>query len=311
MNAIAAQSETRPEPRPAAPWRDIYYTVHDGLRLYARDYGPRHGDRLPVLCLAGLTRNSRDFHDLAVHLAASRRVLVPDYRGRGRSDQARDWRTYTPLVELSDTLALMTLAGVHECVVVGTSRGGIIAMVMAAARPGVLKGVILNDIGPELASQGLLRIRGHLEHAPKPAGWADAVDLLRKSNSGFEQMSEADWLAFARRVFRDSRGVPKPDYDTNLRRTFISYDDIVYDRIPRLWPQFAAMSHLPALVVRGENSDLLTADIVERMKTVHPQLKSLVVKHRGHAPFLNEPGVQKSITSFLDRIDAARLRDRS
>jgi pimeloyl-ACP methyl ester carboxylesterase len=286
-------------------WRDIYYTVHDGLRLYARDYGDRTSALMPVICLPGLTRNSKDFHELAVQLSQSRRVIVPDYRGRGLSDHAADWRTYNPLVEVSDTLALLTLAGIEETNVIGTSRGGILAMLMAAIRPTVLKSVVLNDIGPEIAPEGLMRIRGYLEHAPSPSDWRDAVELLKKTNRGFENLSEREWLAYARCVFRDHRGRPRGDYDPLIRKTFISYSDILYDRIPTLWPQFAAMSHLPCLTIRGENSDLLTPQIVEKMLLIHPSMRHLTVEDRGHAPFLTETGIFEAITDILQQADAS------
>ncbi len=288
-------------------WRDIYYTVHDGLRLHARDYGNRNSPLLPVVCLAGLTRNSRDFHDLAVALAPERRVLALDYRGRGLSDYADDWRTYTPQVELSDTLALMSLAGIEDAAIIGTSRGGIVAMLMAAARPSAMKAVVLNDIGPEIASQGLLRIRGYLEHAPVPADWNDATDILRKINHGFDNLTNAEWRAYARRVFRDVRGKPRSDHDPQLKRTFITYADVVYDRIPTLWPQFAALSHLPTLIVRGQNSDLLSPEIIEKMRIVHPAMQTITVADRGHAPFLNEPNAIEAITALLRSADPAQL----
>lgn len=287
-------------------WREIYYSVHDGLRLYARDYGDRGSSRLPVVCLAGLTRNSKDFDALATRLSKTRRVLVPDYRGRGRSEYAGDWSTYTPMVELSDTLALMALAGVHEAAVIGTSRGGLIAMLMAAARPTALKAAVLNDIGPEIAPEGLSRIRGYLQHAPTPATWSDAENIVRKANAGFHGLSDADWAEFARRVFRDVNGAPKADFDPNLYQTFVSYDDIVQGRVPTLWPQFAAMDAVPTLAIRGENSDLLTAGTLGNMKKLSPSLKTLTVKDRGHAPFLDEPGVVEAIEKVIDKAERNR-----
>lgn len=287
-------------------WREIYYSVHDGLRLYARDYGDRGSSRLPVVCLAGLTRNSKDFDVLATRLSKTRRVLVPDYRGRGRSEYASDWSTYTPMVELADTLALMALAGVHEAAVIGTSRGGLIAMLMAAARPTALKAAVLNDVGPEIAPEGLSRIRGYLQHAPTPATWADAENIVRKANAGFNGLSDAEWSAFARRVFRDLNGVPKSDFDPNLYQTFVSYDDIVQGKVPTLWPQFAAMDAVPTLAIRGENSDLLTAETMGKMKKLSPSLKTLTVKDRGHAPFLDEPGVVEAIEKVIAQAERKR-----
>lgn len=284
-------------------WRDIFYTVHDGMRLYARDYGNRKSPALPVLCLAGLTRNSKDFHDVAVRLSRSRRVLAPDYRGRGRSDYADDWSTYNPLVELADTLSLMACEGIEEAAVIGTSRGGLLAMLMAAVRPAALKAVVLNDIGPEIASEGLLRIRGYLQHAPGPSPWHDARELLKKTNPGFQNLTEDEWMGFARRVFREVRGKARIDYDPNLRKTFLPYDDIIQDRVPTLWPQFAAINAIPALVIRGQNSDLLTTATLNRMRKLKPGLKTMTVADRGHAPFLTEPGVLDAIETLIRKAD--------
>lgn len=284
-------------------WRDIYYTVHDGLRLYARDYGDRKSSALPVVCLAGLTRNSKDFHDIAVPLSRTRRVLALDNRGRGRSDYADDWKTYHPVVELADTLALMARENIEEAAVIGTSRGGLLTMLMAAARPGALKAAVLNDIGPEISTDGLLRIHGYLQHAPAPAQWRDAPGILKKTNLGFDKLTEQEWTAYARRVFRDARGTARIDYDPNLRKTFPPYDDIIHGRIPTLWPQFAAMNNIPVLVIRGQNSDLLTADTVRKMRKLRPGLKSLTVPDRGHAPFLTEPGVLEAIEALIKKAD--------
>ena len=299
---MSSSDEGLPAPNPI--WRDIYYTVHDGLRLYARDYGNRKSRALPVVCLAGLTRNSKDFHDLAVSLSRERRVLALDYRGRGLSEYAADWTTYNPFVELSDTLALMAREGVEDCTVIGTSRGGLIAMLMAAARPTALKGVVLNDIGPEISSEGLLRIRGYLQHAPSPAHWDDARDILQKSNPGFHGLSAVDWMAFARRVFRDVRGKPRSDFDPDLRKTFVSYSDIVYGRVPTLWPQFAAMDAIPALLIRGENSDLLAPETVEKMCLLKPDLDLVTVPDRAHAPFLTEDGLLEAIRTVIRSAEA-------
>ena len=288
---------------PSHIWRDIYFTVHDGVRLYARDYGDRKSAALPVVCLSGLTRNSKDFHDIAVPLSRHRRVLALDYRGRGLSEYAADWKSYNPLVELSDTLALMAREGVEHAAIVGTSRGGLIAMLMAAVRPTALRAVVLNDIGPEISTEGLLRIRGYLQHAPRPAHWGDARDILQKSNPGFRNLSEAEWGAFARRIFRDARGMPKNDYDENLRRTFVSYSDIVYGRVPTLWPQFAAMDAIPSLVIRGENSDLLSVKTVERMRKLRQGLEVITVADRGHAPFLTEAGLLDAIENVIEKAD--------
>ena len=285
---------------PTAIWRHLYFTVHDGTRLYARDYGPRTARALPVVCLAGLTRNSKDFHLLAERLSAKRRVLALDWRGRGRSGRA-DWRTYTPMVELADTLSLKTMAGIGEAAGGGTSRGGIVAMLMAAIRPTAIRAAVLNDIGPAIAPEGLLRIYGFLNHTPAPADWRHAAEILEKAHgAAFHGLGPDDWMAYARRTFRDVNGRPVIDFDPELRQSYVAYDDIVSGRTPDLWPQFEAMRAIPVLVLRGENSDILTAATVDAMRKRHPRLRAMTVAGRGHPPFLDEPGVPEAIEALLD-----------
>ncbi len=146
--------------------RTHFYRSQDGLKLFARDFGPENSHYLPVLCLAGLTRSSRDFLPLAEKIAADRRLICPDYRGRGRSQYADDVSTYNPMQELADVIALLDCLSVDKAIVIGTSRGGIIAMLMAQRASNRLQGAVLNDIGPRLEKEGLLRIASHLGVSP-------------------------------------------------------------------------------------------------------------------------------------------------
>src|SRR5262245_15649615 len=189
----------------AVPHRDISFTSADGLALFGRDY-PATGDAAPILCLAGLTRSSRDFEPLAQWLGGARRLITMDYRGRGRSAYAPDPLTYRPDVELADALRLLDHLDVQRVNVIGTSRGGIIAMVMAAQHPQRLKGVLLNDIGAAIEKASLLRIRSYLGKARAFNSWAEAVIALKDRNPGFEHLSEAEWLSFARRTFIEKDG---------------------------------------------------------------------------------------------------------
>lgn len=270
-------------------WRDIAWRSPDGLLLHARDYGDEASPFTPVLCLSGLTRNARDFHALAARIAPRRRVLCPDYRGRGRSEWAADWSTYRPDVELADALALLDLLGIERAIVVGTSRGGLIAMLMAATCRERVAAVYLNDIGPVLEREGLLRILTYLGKPVDFAGWAEAVSALKATNAGFEGLSEEDWLAYARRLFRDDGGIPRLDYDPALRNAFLPETDIRAGNIPEMWEAFAAFEGLPVTVVRGANSDLLSARTLERMRERVSGLDAVTVPGRGHAPFLDEP----------------------
>jgi pimeloyl-ACP methyl ester carboxylesterase len=283
----------------AAASRDIRVTSADGLSLYGRDY-PASDDATPILCLAGLTRSSRDFEPLAQWLAGTRRLITMDYRGRGRSAYADDPATYRPDVELADALRFLDHLGIERVNVIGTSRGGIIAMIMAAQFPGRLNGVLLNDVGPVLEKPSLIRIRSYLGKASRFKQWGDAVGALKASNPGFESLSEAEWLSFARRVFIEKNGWISNDYDLRLSETFPTEQEIETAEPPDLWPFFDALAAFPVMVLRAEHSDLLSAATVARMKKRHPRLAAHTIKDRGHVPFLDEPDARGAIAAWLE-----------
>ncbi len=287
-------------------WHDFQFSSQDGLRLYARDYAQTEGPRaIPVLCLAGLSRNCRDFHQFARKHSPRRRIVSMDYRGRGRSEYAEDWSTYTPIHEMNDALTLLTVLGIHEVIVLGTSRGGLIAMLMAALRPAAVHGVILNDVGPEIEPRGLLRIKGFLGQGSDPLSWTDAVYILRQISRGFDGLSDDDWLAWARRIYRSVNGKPASDFDPKLNNVFASHNDLIEGKVPTLWAQFNALKRKPLLVLRGANSDILVPETVERMKQIKPDLIAVTVPGRGHVPFLDEPVADAAITDFLLRFGYA------
>lgn len=281
-------------------YRELFYTSQDGLKLYARDYGDRTAPGTPVICLPGLTRNSKDFEPLAEHLSANRRVICPDLRGRGRSEYCDNWADYTPMHEMMDTLDLMGAAGVGQAVFVGTSRGGLIIMALAAFRPNVIKAAILNDIGPEVEPKGIARIAGYVGVMETPQTWDEAAVKLRMMNEReFPNLSADEWRIFARRTFAEEHGAPRMDYDTKIGTAMRKGMEAAKGEIPTLWPQFKSLSQMPLLAVRGENSDILTAEIMVRMAEANPAMKSVVAKDRGHAPFLDEPEVLAAIDDFL------------
>ena len=283
-------------------WHDFHFSSQDGLRLYARDYAQTEGPRaIPLLCLPGLSRNSRDFHQFARKHSPRRRIISMDYRGRGRSDYAEDWSTYTPVHEMNDVLALLTVLGVHEVIVLGTSRGGLIAMLMAAARPAAVHAVILNDVGPEIEPRGLLRIKGYMGQASNPLSWTDAVYILKHTSRGFDGLSDDDWNAWARRLYTSVNGKPQADYDPNLTNVFAGHDDLVEGNIPTMWTQFNALKRKPLLVLRGANSDILMPETVKKMQETKPDLIFETVPGRGHVPFLDEPAADTAIADFLLR----------
>ena len=286
-------------------WHDIFYTSRDGLRLYARHYPSIAPHRRPALCLAGLTRNCRDFHDLAVFLAdpanpQTRDVYAVDYRGRGRSQSDPDWRNYSLQVELLDVLDFMTIRGLHDTAIIGTSRGGLIALIMASQRPGSIGAVVLNDIGPVIDREGLLRIVAYVGRVPLPASWAEATQLAASLNERqFPAIPSHHWEEIARQWFNDGHGRPLHGYDQDLARA-ISIDA---GELPVLWPQFEALSSRPAMVIRGELSDILSNKTVQEMRLRHPNLETLTVPGEGHAPLLRDRPTQIAIAEFLAKAD--------
>ncbi|MCD6071643.1 MAG: alpha/beta hydrolase [Microvirga sp.] len=271
-------------------YRDLFVSAADGLRLYARDYGPETVGALPVVCLSGLTRSSEDFHELAVALsrdaARPRRVLSLDYRGRGRSDWDKDWRNYDVKIELNDLLQVLTVAGIDKAVFVGTSRGGLITMVLSAARPTLIAGAVLNDIGPVLEARGLNRIRGYVGKLPTPRSMDEAVQILRQmSGSEFPAFTDDQWQALARVTWRESEGRLILNYDPNLMKTLEAADPEA--PLPDLWPLFEGLKPFPVLIIRGEHSDLLSTETVQAMQDRHPRLTAITVPGQGHAPALD------------------------
>jgi len=286
-------------------YQDRYCRSTDGLALYYRDY-PGPPGRTPVLCIPGLTRNSRDFEFIAGHVAATRRVLCADLRGRGRSSNDPNWRNYAVPVETADMLQLLTTLEVPKAVVLGTSRGGVIAMTMAAWGAGALAGAILNDMGAQLEAEGLERIYNVLRSPPSYSGWEEAAQALRSANSRlFPNVSDARWLAFAHALYREEGGRIVGDYDPKFpgailegRGTNPRTDKGAAD----LWKWFGALNAIPTMVLRGGNSDLLSEETVAAMQAKKSDLVAVTVKDRGHVPFLDEPVAVAAIDAFLQGI---------
>jgi pimeloyl-ACP methyl ester carboxylesterase len=282
-----------------ATWQDRYFQSADGLRLHYRDYAGALG-RAPVLCLPGLTRNCRDFETVAPRIQASRRVLSPDLRGRGLSQYDPNWRNYHPGTYVADVAALLAHAGVERVVVLGTSLGGIIAMMMAATMPGVLAGVILNDVGPEIAPEGLKRISSYVGKLAAVRNWNDAAAQARATNGvAWPDATDEDWLRVARRVYREENGVPRLDMDPMIGEAVRAAPG---DAAPDLWPLFAALSPIPVLALRGATSDVLSKGTFERMALEKPDLERVTVPGHGHAPTLDEPECVAAIDAFLQRV---------
>ncbi len=292
-------------------YRSIFFQTDDGLKLFARDYSSANSSLTPVLCLPGLTRNSKDFEIIAPWLAKDRRVIVPDFRGRGQSQYAEDSASYRPDVELSDMIGLLNFQRIDRVAVIGTSRGGIVGMLMAALHRDRLAGLLLNDIGPELESAGLLRIRTYLGVQTKFESWDTAMDVLKSNNTGFHSLAADEWKAFAHRVYKPVSGLPCSDYDMALADTFPAIEDIRAGRIARLWDLFGSMQGLPVSVVRGEHSDLLSTATVKGMKEMIADMDATVVSNRGHAPFLDETESKGALVRWLERVDIHEIGGRS
>ncbi len=287
----------------------IFLSAPDGLRLHARSYGRASAPALPVVCLPGLARTAEDFIALAQALAGDaqhpRRVIALDYRGRGLSDYDRDPANYSFQTELADVLAVMAALDTLPAVIVGTSRGGILAMLLAALRPGALAGVVLNDIGPVIEPKGLIRIRGYVGKLPQPTSFEEGAEILRRLFSAqFPKLDQDDWLAAAHRTFKDKDGALVPTYDVRLAKTL---EGVNFEKpFPPLWKEFDALAHVPVMCIRGANSDLLSAETVEAMRARRPAMDFLEVPDQGHAPLLAETDTIAAIADFVGRCDSRR-----
>ena len=286
-----------------------FISAADGLRLHARCYGRRSAPALPVVCLPGLSRTAEDFETLATALAGDkrtpRRVIALDYRGRGLSAYDRDPANYSFQTELADVLAMLTALDALPAVVIGTSRGGILAMLLAALRPSALAGVVLNDIGPVIEPKGLMRIKSYVGKLPQPASYEEAADILRRLFSAqFPKLSEADWLASARRAYKLENDRLQPTYDVRLATTL---EHVNFDKpLPPLWKEFDALAAVPLMVIRGANSDILSPETVDAMRRRRPGLELIEVPDQGHAPLLAEADVVARIGDFVARCDPPR-----
>jgi pimeloyl-ACP methyl ester carboxylesterase len=288
-------------------FHDIFATSADGLRLHARSIGPADAAALPVLGLPGLTRTAEDFDVIAQALASDpqtpRCVVAVDYRGRGRSDFDSNPANYTVPVEAADVLTLATAAGISRAIWLGTSRGGLISMAIAATRPEFAAGIILNDIGPELDIRGVMKIKGYLGVPVTPQTWDEAANGLRRLfGSVFPALAYDDWMAWARRAFQqDADGRLVRTYDTALAHSFNAIS--LETPPPPLWELFDQMAQVPLLSIRGELSDLLSHDCVAEMKRRRPDMETCDVPLQGHAPLLADAPTIALIKVFCRRCD--------
>lgn len=276
-----------------------FFESHDGLKLYYRDFGADQPGT-PVICLPGLTRNSRDFEDLANYLSDRRRVLTCDFRGRGFSEYDEHWENYHPPTYVQDTWTLLDHLGIDKVIVVGTSLGGLCAMVMAATNGDRLAGVVMNDIGPEINPAGIARVQEYTGRVPPVKSWEEAAQQTRDIYGDWlPGLNDEDWDKMARRAYRAGEdGVPRLDMDPNIGEAVRKVGPQKGDP----WALFDALADKPVTLLWGVMSDILTEDIVDRMKARKPDLNVVPVPKRGHVPLLNEPECLAAIDAFLERV---------
>jgi len=281
--------------------RDGHVTVADGLRLHYRDY-PGGAGKAPLVCLHGLTRNSRDFAELAERYSPERRVIALDFRGRGLSEYDPLPARYLPVTYAGDVIRLLDDLEIDRAVFVGTSLGGVVTMLVAAMAPGRIAASILNDVGPELKPVGLDRIRSYLGKGVRFPTWDAAAEAIARNNGNLpESYTHADWVKMARRVCREDKGNIVFDYDMAIAFPFETQGPT-----PQvdMWPLFKALGQHPLLVVRGERSDLLGAEALAKMHEAVSDMKSVTLEGVGHAPMLDEPEAVAAIDAFLAGLDA-------
>ncbi|HTP40491.1 MAG TPA: alpha/beta hydrolase [Steroidobacteraceae bacterium] len=283
-----------------APCHEQFLRSADGLRLHVRCHDGPRPDAPVVLCLHGLTRTCRDFEDLAPRLQRHYRVLAPDLRGRGLSDRDPQPGHYQPAQYLQDLLALLPAVGATRYAVIGTSLGGLLAMMLAATQPAQVAGIVLNDIGPEIDPAGVERIRQYAGRMAPVADWAQAVAQAQQVyGAAWPGLDQACWQRLARRGYReDAQGVPRIDADPMIGEAFRGAPRAALE----LWPLWSAQRDVPVLAIRGALSDILSRATLARMQREKPDLETLEIAQRGHVPLLDEPGCVERIEAFLARL---------
>lgn len=287
------------------------FQSQDGLSLYYRNYG---SGKDTVICLPGLTRNSKDFHEIACHLAftghtPAYRVICPDLRGRGQSARDPEWKNYVPGTYVRDTWELVDQLGIERFIIIGTSLGGLMAMIMASQQPQRVRAVVLNDIGPEVDPAGYARVLAAAGKRVEVKTWQQAAQQCKESKTPMLPGMPAEfWEKYARKTYREGAdGTPEFDMDQNVYRVF---HEVKPKRVAGSpvdpWEAFKAVS-MPCLVLRGELSDFLSEEIVGRMTAVKPDLKHVLIPGRGHAPLLDEPQSVSAIDTFLGQLPRAGI----
>ena len=285
--------------------QEIFYRSDDGLSLFAKSYGADQSD-LTVLCMHGFTRNHKDFEPLISSLDMPARFVAVDVRGRGQSGRDHNAANYVPARYVRDVIDLIEREKPKQLVLIGTSMGGLMAMMLAKSLRTILKGIVLNDVGPEVEPAGLVRIAEYAGNARSVSSWEEAAkSIARVQTSVFPDLVESDWLEFAHRTFVEKGGRIEPDYDLAITSVSPPRYPAFLQRLV-MWRLFGATKRVPLLIIRGENSDILSPATAARMLKRHDDAKLVTVPGRGHAPLLNEPVAVEAIRSFLTRVSAAQ-----
>ncbi|MDW3224851.1 MAG: alpha/beta hydrolase [Paracoccaceae bacterium] len=270
------------------------YKTSDGLSLYYTE----SGDGIPVLCLAGLTRTTADF-DYMTPFLTNLRLIKMDYRGRGASDWDPNWQNYALPVECRDVIELLDHLEIDKAAIIGTSRGGLNAMGLAAGAKDRLIGVALNDIGPVIDAEGLAFISEYLGRNPAAKSHAEAAQAMQKAYSGFHGVPKSRWVEEAQKHFRQTANGLEITYDPKLRDAI---EALGAQAAPDLWPYFDALQGLPIACIRGENSDLLSPETLREMERRRPDMISVTVPNRGHIPFLDEPEAVAALQAWVEKL---------
>lgn len=268
------------------------FTTSDGLNLFFSD----EGTGLPLLCLAGLTRTSVDFQYVTPHLPPCRLIKM-DYRGRGQSDFDPNWQNYTLPIEIRDVMELMDHLSLNAVAILGTSRGGLNAMGLAATAPDRLLGAALNDVGPELDPAGLSGIMTYLGRKPAALTHAQAAMALPFVLQGFNGVPPERWMQEARTHFIETDAGLDITYDPHLRDAVEAGGEV-----PDLWPFFDALAGKPTCLIRGAGSDLLSAETAQKMQAKRPDMIVANVPNRGHVPFLDEPEALAALHAWMEQM---------
>ncbi|KLE35045.1 alpha/beta fold hydrolase [Aurantiacibacter luteus] len=274
----------------------------DGLTLHYRDYAGRT-DRPPLLCIPGLTRNARDFEPLADAFAGEWRLICPDLRGRGESEYAKDSSTYIPLQYAADVAALFDTLGLGQVVAVGTSLGGIVIALLAAQDASRFAGAVINDIGPDIEAAGLERIKDYVGQGRSFPTWVHAARAMQEANTDvYPGYAMADWLRMAKRTMAlGGGGRIAFDYDMRIAEPISSPPP---DEPVDMWPVFRALAGRPVLSLRGERSDLFSAETQACMVAEIDGCTAVVVPGVGHVPTFEEPAARSAVADLLARVAA-------